>query len=121
MSKFRSLATSMAAWFICSSANVRCSAALHETVLHGVTSNLDFLQAILAHPAFTEGRIHTRWVEADFDWKSPSLPTEALIAAALAGSMFNSRQVFDSGNSMFDSRYDPDPFSPWKSGSGFRN
>lgn len=99
----------------------RMRAALRETVLHGVTSNLDFLQAILAHPAFTEGRIHTRWVEADFDWKSPSLPTEALIAAALAGSLFNSRQVFDSGNSMFDSRYDPDPFSPWKSGSGFRN
>lgn len=93
----------------------RMRAALRETVLHGVTSNLDFLQAILAHPAFAEGKIHTRWVETEFDWKTPKISLEALLAAALAGS------VSDNRKSKIENLTEPDPFSPWKSGSGFRN
>ncbi len=92
----------------------RMRAALRETVLHGVTSNLDFLQAILAHPAFAEGKIHTRWVETEFDWKPAEIPLEALIVAALAGS------VIDNRKSKLENPHEPDPFSPWKSGSGFR-
>jgi acetyl/propionyl-CoA carboxylase alpha subunit len=93
----------------------RMRAALKETVLHGVTSNLDFLQAILAHPAFAEGKIHTRWVETEFHWQPPELPLEALLAAALANG------VIQNPKSKIDNRYEPDPFSPWKSGNGFRN
>ncbi len=93
----------------------RMRAALRETVLHGVTSNLDFLQAILARPAFAEGKIHTRWVETEFDWKPAEIPIEALIAAALAGS------VSDNRKSKIENPTEPDPFSPWKSRSGFRN
>jgi len=93
----------------------RMRAALKETVLHGVTSNFDFLQAILAHPAFAEGRIHTRWVETEFNWQPAELPIEALLAAALAdGTIQNPK-------SKIENRYEPDPFSPWKSGNGFRN
>jgi len=91
----------------------RMRAALRETVLHGVTSNLDFLQAILAHPAFVEGKIHTRWVETEFDWKPPEVPIETLIAAAV--SEVSGIRSHVSGTN------EPDPFSPWKSGSGFRN
>lgn len=93
----------------------RMRAALKETVLHGVTSNLDFLQAILAHPAFAEGRIHTRWVETEFNWQPAELPLEALLAAALANG------IIQNPKSKIDNRYEPDPFSPWKSGNGFRN
>ncbi len=93
----------------------RMRAALKETVLHGVTSNLDFLQAILAHPAFAEGRIHTRWVETEFNWQPAELPLEALLAAALADG------IIQNPKSKIDNRYEPDPFSPWKSGNGFRN
>ncbi len=93
----------------------RMRAALKETVLHGVTSNLDFLQAILAHPAFAEGKIHTRWVETEFDWKPAEIPLEALLAAALADAAIENRK------SKIENRYEPDPFSPWQSGNGFRN
>ncbi len=93
----------------------RMRAALRETVLHGVTSNLDFLQAILAHPSFAEGRIHTRWVETEFNWQPAEIPIEALLAAALADSAIGNRQ------SKIENQYEPDPFSPWKSGNGFRN
>ena len=90
----------------------RMRAALKETVLHGVTSNVDFLQAILAHPAFAEGKIHTRWVETEFNWQPAEVSLEALIAAAINEVSGTKFQV--SGTS------EPDPFSPWKSGSGFR-
>ncbi len=92
----------------------RMRAALRETVLHGVTSNLDFLQAILAHPAFAEGKIHTRWVETEFNWQPAEVPIEALIAAALADSTIGNQK------SKIENPYEPDPFSPWKSGNGFR-
>jgi len=93
----------------------RMRAALRETVLHGVTTNLDFLQAILAHPAFAEGKIHTRWVETEFDWRPPQLSIEALIAAALADSVIGNQK------SKIENPIEPDSFSPWKSGNGFRN
>lgn len=92
----------------------RMRAALKETVLHGVTSNLDFLQAILARPEFAEGKIHTRWVETEFDWQPPEPPLEALLAAVLAGSAIENR------NPKIEHSVEPDPFSPWKSGNGFR-
>jgi len=92
----------------------RMRAALHETVLHGVTSNLDFLQAILAHPTFAEGKTHTRWVETEFHWQPTEVPIEALIAAALADiTIGNQKSKIEKSN-------EPDPFSPWKSGNGFR-
>ncbi len=93
----------------------RMRAALKETVLHGVTSNLDFLQAILARPEFAEGKIHTRWVETEFNWQPAEIPLEALIAAALAD------RIIQNPKSEIAKRYEPDPFSPWKSGNGFRN
>ncbi len=97
------------------SALQRMRAALRETVLHGVITNLDFLQAILAHPAFAEGKIHTRWVETEFNWQPAKIPVEALIAAALADSVIGNQK------SKIENPIEPDSFSPWKSGNGFRN
>jgi acetyl/propionyl-CoA carboxylase alpha subunit len=93
----------------------RMRTALQQYVVHGVTTNLDFLQALLAHPAFADGRIHTRWVETEFAWQPAQLPQEALIAAALAGSIIDQRKL------EIETPAGPDPFSPWKSGNGFRN
>jgi acetyl/propionyl-CoA carboxylase alpha subunit len=90
----------------------RMSAALREVVVHGVTTNVDFLQALLAHEAFARGEVSTRWVETSFDWKPAEVPIEALIAAAVGETVPDSRLKIESLES--------DPFSPWKSGSGFR-
>jgi acetyl-CoA carboxylase biotin carboxylase subunit len=92
----------------------RMRAALRETVLHGVTSNLDFLQSILARPEFEAGKIHTRWVETEFDWQPAQPPLEALAAAGLAEML--SLALKPPGAS----EPGPEPYSPWKSGNGFR-
>ncbi len=62
----------------------RMQAALREFVIHGVTTNLDFLQAVLAHEDFARGEVDTRWVETRFAWEPAAPSLEALAAAALA-------------------------------------
>lgn len=97
----------------------RMAAALRETVVHGVTTNIDFLQDVLAHADFAAGKVTTRWVEAQFDgWAPPAAPPlEALLAAALVD--FSLPAV--STTASHPESPTPRPVSPWQSGSGFRN
>lgn len=62
----------------------RMQAALASTVVLGVTTNLSFLQAILAHPAFAEGDTSTRFLDEHLPgWRAErALPDEAWLAAA---------------------------------------
>jgi acetyl/propionyl-CoA carboxylase alpha subunit len=65
----------------------RMLAALSETVLLGITTNWQFLQDVLSHPDFVQGKAHTTWIDEEFTaWQAPrcELPPEVLIAAALA-------------------------------------
>lgn len=94
----------------------KMQAALREFVVHGVATNIDFMQAVLSHPDFANGKVSTRWVENNFDWSPPSEPSfESLIAASLAD------LVVPSSKSQVSSSNEVDPFSPWKSKNGFRN
>ena len=43
----------------------RAARALSEFRIEGVATNIAFLRAILTHPDFTAGNIHTRWVDSD--------------------------------------------------------
>ncbi len=64
----------------------RLHQALQQTVLLGLTSNLPFLTAVVEHPAFAGGAVHTGFLAAHFaEWRpsSKALPP-ALIAATLA-------------------------------------
>jgi acetyl-CoA carboxylase biotin carboxylase subunit len=107
------------------SAIQRMQAALKEFVVHGVVTNIDFLQAVLSHPDFANGRITTRWVEQNLEslTESRSLTLENrqqavgphLIAAALADlTISNHKTEIANPN-------EPDPYSPWKAAGGFRN
>jgi acetyl-CoA carboxylase biotin carboxylase subunit len=94
----------------------KIQAALREFIVHGVVTNIDFMQAVLAHPDFAGGRVTTRWVETNFNWEPPDdPPVEALVAAAL------SDLSLPGAGSQAPSRGEFDPFSPWKKPSGFRN
>jgi acetyl/propionyl-CoA carboxylase alpha subunit len=95
----------------------RMQAALRRTVVHGVTTNVDFLQSVLAHPDFQEGRVTTQWVESTFgDWRpDPEVPFEALVAASLADFI---QPAAPASSGCPD--VSTDPFSPWKVGNGFR-
>jgi 3-methylcrotonyl-CoA carboxylase alpha subunit len=62
----------------------RMKAALLETVVLGVVTNHARLRAVLDHPAFASGALHTGFLEEHFKAPAPppSLPDEALAAVA---------------------------------------
>jgi len=94
----------------------RMNAALKEFIVHGVITNIDFLQAVLSHPDFQKGDVTTDWVETKFNWAPSAEPSFAsLIAAALADLTIANRKS-ETVNSN-----EPDPYSLWKNPSGFRN
>ncbi len=95
----------------------RLQNALRSTIVHGVITNIDLLQAVLAHADFAAGTVTTRWAEQTFgDWQpSQNVPLEALIAASLAEFVQPAKAI--SGCDQSSSR---DPYSPWKTASGFR-
>jgi acetyl-CoA carboxylase biotin carboxylase subunit len=93
----------------------RIQGALREFVIHGVITNIDFLQAVLSQPDFANGEITTRWVETKFDWAPSAEPSfEALVAASLADLTIVNHQ------SSIVNQPEPDPYSPWKAATGFR-
>ncbi|MDX1378111.1 MAG: acetyl-CoA carboxylase biotin carboxylase subunit [Anaerolineales bacterium] len=88
---------------------------LREYIVHGVTTNIDFLQDVIAHPDFADGKASTRWIEKTFNWSPPSDSSfESLIAASLADI------VISSSRSQVIGSNEPDPYSPWKNPNGFR-
>lgn len=93
----------------------RMCTALHDYVVHGVVTNIDFLQDILVHPDFRNGTVSTSWLENAFDWQPPAIPAEALLAAAVADVATPLIGATAGGPS------EVDPFSPWKSTGGFRS
>jgi len=94
----------------------KMQAALRDFVVHGVITNIDFMQDVLSHPDFANGKVTTRWVENTFNWNPPTEPSfESLIAASLADIVVPSSKSQVSGSN------EVDPYSPWKNPSGFRN
>jgi 3-methylcrotonyl-CoA carboxylase alpha subunit len=64
----------------------RMAEALRRTVVLGVVTNLERLQAIVDHPAFRRGLLHTGFLDEHLTGlpRVPCPPPEALAAAALA-------------------------------------
>ena len=99
----------------------RMQTALREFIVHGVITNIDFMQAVLAHDDFAKGKVSTRWVESVLESASllvysqelaPAL--QSLIAAAL------SDVVFIGSKSQPAVSNETDPFNPWKNTGNFR-
>jgi acetyl-CoA carboxylase biotin carboxylase subunit len=92
----------------------RMQVALQDTVALGLTTNREFLMAVLAHPVFLEGQATTTFIERHLSgWKPAAAapPPEALLAAALAAAL--------EGHAAPASQ-EADPYDPWRGGSGFR-
>jgi len=56
----------------------RLSFALESFIVHGATTNLPFLQAVLRHPEFRAGRISTSWIARNLDALNGALLPDAL-------------------------------------------
>ena len=98
----------------------RMQTALKEFIVHGVVTNIDFLQAVLSHSDFADGKVSTRWVETSLESdsklskKQEQTPLLHIIAAALVDLTIVNRQ------SKIETPDEPDPYSPWKAANGFR-
>ena len=88
--------------------------ALREAAFLGLTTNIEFMGAVLAHEAFEQGRVDTNFVARELaDWQPPGdLPDVVLLAAAL----------LESQPSLLDAEDEPglDRYSPWARADGFR-
>jgi acetyl-CoA carboxylase biotin carboxylase subunit len=100
----------------------RMQAALGELVIHGISTNVDFLQAVLAHPDFQAGSVTTRWVETVFAGWSPfsEPPLAALITAAVVEQPLCVLETLPVASLPETSFQAADPYSPWKTPNGFR-
>ncbi|MGJ3238743.1 MAG: acetyl-CoA carboxylase biotin carboxylase subunit [Anaerolineae bacterium] len=90
---------------------------LQDTVILGTTTNTDFLQVILAHPAFEAGQITTRFVDdhlSDLLPPTPELSPLVLIASALSETYLKAETAPTSAS------VDEDPFNPWRRADNFR-
>jgi acetyl-CoA carboxylase biotin carboxylase subunit len=62
----------------------RLREALAETVLLGPSTNVEFLHAVLSHPAFRRGETHTGFLDEHLPHWAPEEPEPALALAAAA-------------------------------------
>jgi acetyl-CoA carboxylase biotin carboxylase subunit len=99
----------------------RMRAALAQTIALGVTTNLQFLDNLLAHPAFAAGEVDTTFVDAHLHALCPP-PAEpdalALLAAALHD--FVADRDSTAAGAMIAMSASGDPYNPWARADGFR-
>lgn len=95
----------------------RMQNALGDFVLLGVTTNTNFLQAVLAQPTFQSGNATTSFIEQEMGAWHDNVPEAtvklALVAAALAEGEHPG--IMDVNGSAAN-----DPYSPWLAASNFR-
>lgn len=97
----------------------RMQNALRDAIVLGVTTNLQFLSALLAHPAFKAGEVDTTFVDMNMAAllpESSSVPDAVLIVAALA----DFQQQLTTQPSIPVGASDGDVYSPWSRLDGFR-
>jgi len=99
-----------------SEAAARMRAALRQTVVLGVVTNLARLRAIVEHPAFAAGELHTGFIEEHLQELRPPVCPPALAIAALAATLRLGRNGGRGAR-----RKAPDPWAslgPWRLGGG---
>lgn len=97
----------------------RMAWSLKRFVILGVTTNVEFLAALVRHPDVRAGSVHTQFLqEQQLDWgQTDDTPDEALIAAALAARRLTSGQRGEAhGGGRPETGRHP---SPWASAQAF--
>jgi acetyl/propionyl-CoA carboxylase alpha subunit len=90
------------------------AAALRRTAVLGVVTNLALLQAVVGHPAFRRGELHTGFLDEHLrETRAPACPPPEAVAAAVAA-LHRSRPRASAGAAAA-----PDPWGslgPWRIG-----
>jgi propionyl-CoA carboxylase alpha chain len=98
-------------------ARTRMLGALDGTVLLGVTTNRDFLRAVVAHPAFAAGETHTGFLDAHLPSWQPAAGAHRAVAALTAA--LAARTPVAASLSGTDAAAAPSLFAslgPWRAG-----
>ncbi len=91
--------------------------ALREFCLLGVTTNVEFLQMVLAHETFREGRATTGFIENELQsWNVKRETSNVNAAVAAVGLM----ELLEKKESSGEAASDNDPYSPWRTNGAFR-
>jgi acetyl-CoA carboxylase biotin carboxylase subunit len=90
----------------------RLAGALADTIVLGPTTNLAFLQDVLAHPAFLAGATHTGFLAQHLPLWSPDGPD--VVAAAIAAALALARPAAAAGERPADAP------TPWEALGGWR-
>lgn len=96
----------------------RLDAALRDTVILGTTTNLDFLRALIHHPAFAAGAIDTNFIERHLDELLP--PADAGAAAAIPDAVLIALALNETSAASSAGSAAPPPGDPWARADGFR-
>jgi acetyl/propionyl-CoA carboxylase alpha subunit len=96
----------------------RMAEALTRTAILGVTTNLALLRAVVAHPAFVSGALHTGFIDDHLaDLPRPECPPARILSAALTASR---RSGVAGGTGGGTGKAMPDPWArvgAWRLGS----
>ncbi|MDJ0950812.1 MAG: acetyl/propionyl/methylcrotonyl-CoA carboxylase subunit alpha [Alphaproteobacteria bacterium] len=95
----------------------RMRTALAATEVVGLSSNVDFLSAVVAHPAFADGALDTGFIDrhrADLLPEAGSASDQALALAALYLLLARAAEIARTIGS------NGDPYSPWNTTDGWR-
>ena len=104
------------------SAIQRMQAALKNFIVHGVVTNIDFLQTVLSHPDFQTGKVTTRWVEQNMETLMDSANSLVETQKQSIGLHIVAATLADVAipNPQSKIENEPDPYSPWKAANSFR-
>ena len=95
----------------------RLGAALAETEVVGPETNVEFLAAVAAHPAFAAGEVDTGFIDrhrAELV-RGPAPASDEALALACLGEILHRRRAAEAR-----ARVSTDPFSPWHDTTGWR-
>ncbi len=91
--------------------------ALSETEIVGVTTNVDFLYSVVAHPGFRQGKVDTGFIDRHRAELTTDLNTDPDRVLGLASLfLLVQRKRLAASQAMASA----DPWSPWQGGDGWR-
>jgi acetyl/propionyl-CoA carboxylase alpha subunit len=98
----------------------RLRTALNHTVVLGLTTNIEFLKAVLDHPEFISGNLTTSFLQHHIpDWSPSSLSENEMLILAGLTSLASRKSSNGNNNDVSDGQ--PDPWltvGAWQVGSG---
>jgi len=95
----------------------RLREALAQCAIAGPKSNIEFLERLVRHPVFVEGRIDTSYLDRHLEevLPPPLAPGDATLCAAGTAAL-----LLDEATSLDQERDGTDPYSPWARADAWR-